>query len=253
MESAGGVCAALFLRYNKIMRTVLFWFLILSCSVVCRAETIRKEVPLPDGTGKTVAYFTGGKFSAQEVINNDGAILEKTGEIPDGLIREYWNSGQPKADYTYKKEKLDGLTRLYDESGKISVEILYKEGKRDGLVKEYYRNGIIKAKKMYRDDLLEGAAYDYDPNGKLVYEKNYKNGKLEGSVKQYADNEMVTAEFTYVGGQLDGVSKVYYGDGEIKYIDTYKQGQKLNRRGYDSRGKEDFNQDYPVNTPDESR
>ena len=93
---------------------------------------------------------------------------------------------------------------------------------------------------------MEGTVKKYHRNGTLVSTWSYKEGKREGLTETYFKNGSLKARWNYKGGQLDGVTRTYYESGGIKYIDTYRDGCKINRKAYTTKGKLEFDQDYPT-------
>ena len=93
---------------------------------------------------------------------------------------------------------------------------------------------------------LDGIVKKYYKNGKLAYEWSYKDGTQEGVATSYFKSGSLSTEWNYKGGRLDGITRIYYKSGGIKYIDTYRDGHKINRKAYDSKGKLEFDQDYPT-------
>jgi antitoxin component YwqK of YwqJK toxin-antitoxin module len=48
----------------------------------------------------------------------------------------------------------------------------------------------------------------------------------------------------YQDGKLQGEIRIYKKGGDLAYIDTYDKGVKSHRKGFDARGKIDFEQSY---------
>ena len=212
--------------------TVCLLLVLLTTSYVY-AESIRKKIVNPDGTEMFV-FYSDGKEVAKQTLDEDENIVRTIGKIPDGTVKEYYKSGKLKAEWNYKIGKLDGMCKVYFENGNLMSKNSYKDDKRDGITKSYYRGLRLK----YR--------YEYYKNGQLAYEWKYKDGKREGMTKAYFQNGSLKTRWNHKGDQLDGVIRTYHKSGGIKYIDTYRDGHKINRKAYDSKGKLEFDQDYPT-------
>ena len=52
------------------------------------------------------------------------------------------------------------------------------------------------------------------------------------------------SEEYYQNGKLQGEVRLYNKDANLGYIDTYDRGVKIKRKGFDVRGKMEFEQTY---------
>ena len=208
------------------------------------AEVTKKKIVNTDGT-VMVIFYSNGKEVAKQTLDEDENIVRTIGIIPDGIVKEYYKSGKSKAEWNYKNGTLDGICKVYFVNGNLMVKSSYKAGKRNGITKSYYHGLRLKYRYEYKDGKLDGIVKKYYKNGKLAYEWRYKDGMREGTAKAYFKNGSLKAKWDYKVDQLDGTTRLYYKNGGIQYIDTYKRGYKINRKAYDSKGKLEFDQDYP--------
>ena len=229
------------------MRRIIAYWLLLGALIpgITFAKVTRKIVNNTEGA-KQIVFYSDGREVAREILDGDGKVIKANGKIPDGIIKEYYESGKLKTEWNYKNGKLKGICKTYYESGELMFRYNYKDGERDGVTRSYYKNRKLKYEYKYRGGKLEGIIKKYYRNGKLAFKWKYKDGKKEGITKSYYRSGSLRVEWNYRGDQLDGITRIYYGKGGIKYIDTYKNGQKINRKAYDHRGKLEFDQDYPV-------
>ncbi|MEK6647201.1 MAG: toxin-antitoxin system YwqK family antitoxin, partial [Candidatus Firestonebacteria bacterium] len=201
---------------KKVILTILFLSLI---SGIAFSEVTRKITQ--KGYTKEAIYYSGNKEIAKEIFDEKGNI-KRVGKIPNGIVKQYY------------------------ESGKLEAEVNFKNGKKEGITKQYYENGKIWAEWNYKDDKLEGILKGYDDeSGELRSEINLKDGKREGIIKTYYENGKLEAEGNYRDDKLEGIERRYNKNGEILAIDTYKKGIKINSKKYDTLGREIMNQDYP--------
>jgi antitoxin component YwqK of YwqJK toxin-antitoxin module len=207
-------------------------------------ETIRKTVYNSAGTKEYVFYTAEGEV-ARQTLDEDENVMRTVGEIPDGINREYYESGRIKAECTYRVNKLEGMSTVYYENGKMSYKCNYADGKKDGLCKSFYDNGNIKYEYEYKKGKFDGSVKKYYKNYKIAAEWDYREGKRQGLTTSYNKNGSLKAEWSYKNDQLDGITRIYYDKGGIEYIDTYKDGYQINRKAYDRRGKFEFEQEYP--------
>ena len=174
-------------------------------------EPIVKSVKNPDET-MSMIFYRGGTEVAKQTRNRKGIIVETIGTIPEGIIKEYY------------------------ESGNLMEETNYKNGKREGISRWYYETGILKGERNYKEDKLDGIIKWYYDTGSLGTEFNYKNGKLEGLTKLYWENGNLKAEHYYENGKREGTNKQYYNSGELRFIYTFKNGKRISKKTYSLSG-----------------
>jgi antitoxin component YwqK of YwqJK toxin-antitoxin module len=215
-------------------------------------EIVRKVISSPEGKEEHV-FYRGEKEVARQMLDEDENIIKTVGEIPDGIIREYYERGGVKAEHNYKSNKLEGMSKVYYENGNLNFKCNYIDGKKEGVCKLYYKNGGTKYAYEYKTGKLDGLVKKYYRNSKLASEWHYRDGKREGITKSYNKNGSLKTEWNYKNDKLDGIARIFYDKGEIQYIETYKKGYKINRKAYDKRGKFEFEQDYPYEEMDEKK
>ena len=80
--------------------------------------------------------------------------------------------------------------------------------------------------------------------GKVKREFLIVNGAQEGTSKSFYESGTVLSEENYHGGKMEGETRIFNQQGEVSYIDLYVNGTKVKRKGFDARGKMDFEQNY---------
>ncbi|MFH0753985.1 MAG: toxin-antitoxin system YwqK family antitoxin, partial [Candidatus Omnitrophota bacterium] len=70
------------------------------------------------------------------------------------------------------------------------------------------------------------------------------NGIQVGLSKEFFPTGELSSEQNYVNGKIDGDVRVFHPKGGLAYIDTYAAGVKIKRKGFDDRGKLEFEQNY---------
>jgi len=225
-------------------RMTVYLLLILLRTAIVYAELFMETISNPDGTIEHI-FYSDGKEIAKQILDEDENIIKTIGKIPDGIVREYYESGKLKAEWNYEKGKPDGICKTYYESGELMFEYNYKDGDREGITRSFYMSGRLKYEYKYRGGKLDGTVKKYYRNGNIAFVWKYKDGKREGIAKSYSKNGSLKAKWNYKDDQLNGMIRIYYKSGGIKYIDTYRGGYKVNRKAYEQRGKLEFDQDYP--------
>ena len=114
-------------------RGIIIYFLIVSINTpIVFPEVIRKITQ--NGNIKEIFFYSGGKEIAREIIDEKGNI-QKSGVVPDGIVRQYDNKGQLFLETNYRKGEQEGVIRLYYETGRVMQEANYKNGKLDDKIK----------------------------------------------------------------------------------------------------------------------
>jgi len=150
--------------------TVCLLLVLLSANIVY-AEVTGKPIFNPDGTIEYV-FYSEGKEVAKQILDKDWNEIKTIGKIPDGIVKQYYESGKLQFECNYKDSKREGITKRYDENGILINEWNYKNGKLEGISKEYYKNGTYKCIDTYQNGkLIKKRAYD--ESGKLKFEWGY--------------------------------------------------------------------------------
>ncbi|OGF47856.1 MAG: hypothetical protein A2452_12160 [Candidatus Firestonebacteria bacterium RIFOXYC2_FULL_39_67] len=194
-------------------------------------EVVKKTTKKNEkGFTREVTYYNGDQEIAKEIIDESWKSTV-TGKIPDGIVKEYYESGELYIEWNYKNNKKDGLSKAYYKDGKVSGEWNYKNGESNGFSKSYYENGTLK------------------------YESSFSDGKRDGSDKEYYKNGQLKREANYAKNELD-VVKAYFKDGKIRSISTYKNGNPFNDKIYDKNGELTMDSDsgyFPVKATEKEK
>jgi antitoxin component YwqK of YwqJK toxin-antitoxin module len=183
---------------KRLILAVLFLSVI---SSVAFSEVTRKTTKQDSkGAASEITYYDGDKELAKETFDAAGNI-RKTGVIPDGMIKEYFN-GILWAAGTYKNNKRNGVMKWLDASGKVRTEENYKDDVLSGSYKIYYESGKLQQELFYNDGKKNGPTKLYYESGKIRTDGNYKNGKLDGVSKSYDEKGKVTKEWVYKDGKV---------------------------------------------------
>lgn len=131
----------------------------------------------------TKYYYTpeGKLLSKGQMFNN----------LKHGNYEYFYESGKRKTLEIYSNDTLLSET-IWNENGTLSVENVYKNGKKNGLCKEYYITGHIRVEQMYVDDVEEGMYKSYFNSGQLYNEGQFKDGELTGDLKYYSEKGQLT-------------------------------------------------------------
>src|ERR1041385_1868236 len=172
---------------------VIFFFLLLSCTLFCQTQKIIYLGEYGEESEKKNAR-------AYRVVNHDAEGK------PVGTVYEYYINGDLKW-----KGKL-----LCDDTA-----IVY-----DSICTTYYHNGNKKMVECYVNGKREKNDTIFYYNGTIQEVIGEKNDKREGNDISYYRNGKKEREIFFVNGSADGVTASYYEDGNISSRTKYKTGWK---------------------------
>jgi antitoxin component YwqK of YwqJK toxin-antitoxin module len=156
------------------------------------SEQVRVEFNiLKDGSSSDVKYqlsFYKDRGKIAERVFQKGKIVFSEGDIPDGVVVEYYDSGI------------------------VKNVMNYRNGQRNGKAVSFYERGRLRAVVNYRDDNPVGVGRRYHENGNLMAESKTVDGKLEFH-KEYYDNGQMKEEVYYEGDNI--IRREYDIDGRI--------------------------------------
>jgi antitoxin component YwqK of YwqJK toxin-antitoxin module len=179
------------------------------------------------GGPKKMVYYDGGKQVATRVFDNQGRILEKTGKIPDGIVKGYFGNGKLESEGRFKDGKSEGIVKWYYENGNLKVETTFAQDKWHGVTRWYFDNGILEATGNYKNGAWHGVFKRFHENGKLALEQNFKHGTRKGKFMGYHDNGNLSREGEYIGGTLNGTYREYNGEGKLVWQGVFNDGKQV--------------------------
>lgn len=165
-------------------------------------KTFFKEGNLKSETKK----IGDGKFESRGYFKNGTLFYERIS--PDGLYKEYYNTGELKIESTYEDGEMSGLWKQFSESGNVEWEVAYASGYKQGVYKEYHSKGKLKTEGTHKLSKKDGKETHYDIEGNQIDELKYKKGKLIKS--------------------KNGISKeIKIPDGMIEHVPIYPECEKV--------------------------
>ncbi len=150
-----------------------------ACSNGVNPKEVNLELNIINPESKTPRYelvfYENGREIARRVFES-GKTISSEGEIPDGTILEYYESGRLKNIFNYTNGKRNGKALSFYESGRLRATAFYHNDNPIGITKRYYENGNLMVESKIE-------------NGKQVYYKDYyENGQLKQEIYYKGDN-----------------------------------------------------------------
>jgi antitoxin component YwqK of YwqJK toxin-antitoxin module len=187
----------------------------------------------------------GNLLTATKFVN--GEKQEMAEELMTLDVRtDYYPDGSVKVIGTYNKEGIpEGVRREYNESGQVEKAYVFRKGviigegvftdagEKEGLWKEYYPDGKLKATGVYNKDEREGVWKFYYPSGQLEQVGAYLNGEPDSVWKWYHANGQLMREENFYNGLSDGLMTEYNADGKVIIQGDYIEGKREGKWFYD--------------------
>ena len=172
-----------------------------------------------------------------------------SGDIDDGLYKQYYDTGKLHRTFEFKDNELNGWCKVYYKSGKVEREGYFDDNKEQGISKIFYDTGILKGESNYIDGEKNGLTKLYYKSGSIKADMNLKNnqphglqvmyyesgavetkvyfeyGVKNGPVKQYYESGKLKMEGQLQDGKLDGQTITYYESGRIKKKVSFQKGR----------------------------
>lgn len=204
------------LKNGLLNEKMFFMTIVLLSTISCLAdqnmrEVVRKTQWVDKKGHYEIFFLKDGLEIARQKIVGKSEVIEQEGKIPDGIIREYYDSGELMAEVQYKNDRLDGIARTYHRTGILYQENHYNDGLEDGISKTFYENGQLKFEKNYKNGEL-GAVKYFSLEGKLTGESSYKDGEI---FSQKLFNEFGDIEYEINFNNSKPISKKTYGNGKV--------------------------------------
>ncbi len=150
----------------------------------------------------------------------------------------YDNPGKIKrAEGYYKHDSQEVIWKEYYESGELKAQYQFIDEKKQGIYKEYYKTGELKSESVYKNDNIIGPVKYYNTSGILEYDSKgdyyrmyYECGAVkeegikkksgyQGLWKEYYECGSLKAQGEYKDGIKQGKWKIYEKPVEIEYVD----------------------------------
>lgn len=170
-------------------------------------EGIRREYDRNGNIEKALIY-TAGKVLGEGIVNEEG--------LKEGFWKEYFISGQLRAEGMYQNGKKTGEWLFRYENGRLEQKGSYdNHGKPIGKWILYYENGNLWKEESYRDGLKDGLVTEFDSIGNIISEGEYFEDMEEG--KWIYNSGYHRIEGNYRSGMRNGIWKQYYQNGQLSF------------------------------------
>ena len=158
------------------------------------------HVERTSGEKITNQVFQMGKMVAEGKLDDEG--------MRQGIWKEYFLSGELKAEGEYKDNQRIGEWKYFETSGKIELVGKYWKGIPDGEWTWYYDNRAVHRRESFSRGKLDGEYVEWDTAGVVILQGNYSDGLKVGVWKYQLYDHLEEGE--YLDGEKNGLWKWYY-------------------------------------------
>lgn len=144
---------------------------------------------------------------------------------PDGLMEEFYPTGQIKKLVNFSNGKLNGEFFEFSEIGEVLLSGRYVYDFKGGDWNSYYRNGSKKSEYSYSNNLIQGTTKNYFPNGVMAEVIPFEAGKLQGIYQAFFPNGQLQKSVQFVNDLEHGEYKRFYEDGQPEIIGSFTKGE----------------------------
>jgi len=95
---------------------------------------------------------------------------------PNGIVKDYYESGKLKTKWMCKDGHLNGITNMYYENGQLHKESNYSNYERQDITTSWYEGGELKSVCNFNAGKLNGEHKILNKDGSIKELTYYKNG-----------------------------------------------------------------------------
>ncbi len=141
-------------------------------------------------------------------------------------VQKFYDSGALQFEENYMDGKLHGLTKEYYETGELKADIKYKRGK-EVAKNDFRRDGQPGNEVRYEGKTKYEIKRWYYPTGELFRERPSINDKTEGLEIDYYTDGQKKAERNYINGLKEGSARGFHFNGEVQGDWIFKNGEPI--------------------------
>jgi len=188
---------------KKVLKQLLMLVLLLSI-IGCSTTTVNKQ----HTTTYNKEYYPSGELRAEIIYYKD-----KT----NGLAKSYYKNGGIKKLISFRNDTVLKNAKSYYDKGEMKEHLIFT----NGILKEFYKNGNLKREMPFKNKKKHGEEIQYHPNGKIKISLTFVNRVVQdGTYIEYTNNGIVLNELLMKNGRVS-ISKWFYKSGEISSKMTF--------------------------------
>ena len=175
------------------------------------------------------------------------ATLHHKGQPYTGTAIWLHPNGKRSSQISYVNGIKEGQSMWWDESSQIKESLTYKAGHIDGVRTSWNSNKEKRSETLYKEGqrLTETS---HHANGKVKSIGLFKEDKQDGDEKWFYESGEKMATIRYSGGLKDGIAVGWHENGLKKFEYVWQADKLVNKREWDSNGKETIPAKNPKKT-----
>ncbi len=182
-----------------------------------RVITYNKGIP----SGRVYDYYLSGALQAESNLLSDQPV-----DVYDGTVLIYYEKGNLKYKFQFKKGELVGQHKEYYPNGVLAFTGQYINGKAEGLWEYFYESGEKKATFNYINGKTNGLKLMYSTEGKIIEKGPLLDDKRIGYWEDWYDNGSREAEGNFVDDKREGKWNFYHENNALQSSGNYRKGNK---------------------------
>lgn len=194
-----------------------------------------------EGNVTEAKIFQDGQLLFEGIVDNSGNR--------QGPWKEYYETGELKAEGSYKDNLKVGKWKYYYRDGNLEQIGDYLRGMPEGIWTWYYPNQEVWREEEYRMGREDGPSVEYSDSGQVIAQGEYIDGFKEGEWffqlndhraegtyfeglrngewrHYFLDSDQLRFKGRFENGQPTGAHVYYYPNGQVKRRGNYSAGEK---------------------------
>jgi len=170
--------------------------------------------------GDTIRIKSSVTFSQSDSI---AVETEYYNNVRNGYHREWYISGQLRAEWFYVFGKLEGPYTFWYEDGQLWYSQFYKNDSLDSISTWYHEDGKLSTSSFYINGNLDGVLQRWNDSGVMTDSSGYNNGNLIGYDTKWDENGDLDRKYFYNSYALPDTYWYYQASSPYMRIHIYQQ------------------------------
>ena len=150
-----------------------------------------------------------------------------------------FDSLEERDDLLYQNnEPYSGWVKMMYDSGQKRAEGTFKDGKPDGLMIEWHQNGQKRAEGTFKDGQMDGLWMRWHKNGQKMFEGTYKDDNQVGLSTGWYENGQKAQEAIFKDTYPHGLWISWHENGQKQSETIWKNAQKVSVKYWNNKGEE---------------
>ena len=149
---------------------------------------------------------------------------ELTEGFPSGVWKEWYETGEKKAEYSFLNGKEHGIRSVWHQNGSLGEQGSMQFGMQEGDWKIWYENGQLQAQTTYTKGIENGTRIQWNNAGQKISEAEVQGGMQNGLRRFWYDNGQLKAQGYFQLDVKNGPEEEFAEDGTWTQTICYTQG-----------------------------